>query len=415
MSDHERARGASGAPGRIPAGIAEELAAQGGRVTFARFMELALAHPADGYYSRTERLLGPRGHFSTAPYLSPAFGRAIGRLLEELVDASLQAGVARPIPVVELGAGEGDLGKTVLGEWEVARADLRERMTYVIVEIGSRLRARQRRALAEYVDKGWRVRQAEDIDAAVVGADSAVVLGNEFVDALPVHLVDVRGPRPREAWVEVDLGAGGGPQEVWAPLSPEAEAELRAVAMTVECSALRRLTRDGFIELRPAAGSLLRRLAAAVPAACLLTIDYGSWHGDPEAATSGPWGCAPSEAPVAPRNAPLRGRTVRGYFRHQAVADPYLRVGRQDLTADVDFRALDIHGREVGFETVLFTTVAGLLRADGGEGRLKALLRRAGGLTGGSLEADREATILEALLDEQGLGGAFKVMLQVRE
>jgi SAM-dependent MidA family methyltransferase len=154
--------------------------------------------------------------------------------------------------------------------------------------------------------------------------------------------------------------------------------------------------------LRPGIGSFMWQVAAIMPEGCLLTIDYGGWPSSAETET-GCW-CRPS-------GEPSYGRTVRAYFRHQLVSDPYVRVGRQDLTADVDFRALDLHGRGIGFETVLYTSVAALLLADGGEEELRALRASAGG----SLEADRETSILEALLDDEGLGGAFKVMLQVRE
>jgi SAM-dependent MidA family methyltransferase len=108
-------------------------------------------------------------------------------------------------------------------------------------------------------------------------------------------------------------------------------------------------------------------------------------------------------------------RTIRGYFRHQLVVDPYARVGHQDLTADVDFRAVDLHGSATGFETVLFTTVADLLRADGGQDRLSELRGRALSPSTDALQAGREAQVLENLLDPGRLGGAFKAMLQVRE
>jgi len=264
---------------------------------------------------------------------------------------------------------------------------------------------------------GWRVQWSETVDAVLAGPVPAVVVGNEFVDALPVHLVDVRGERPLEAWVELGPSAGedAAVREVWDALSEDAEAELRALFGSTDGPDLRPLTRDGIIELRPATGILLRQLAAGSPAVCLLTIDYGEWFGEPGATPDAP--SAESDAGLGRPATRLRsyGRTVRGYFRHQPVADPYERVGRQDLTADVDFRALDAHGRQSGFETVLFTTVAELLLADGGEERLEALRREALHPSSTTLDADHQATVLEALLDEQGLGGAFKVMLQVRE
>ncbi|MFH0917353.1 MAG: SAM-dependent methyltransferase [bacterium] len=429
MNAYDKSAGVSS----VPAGIAREMAAEGGRVTFARFMELALTHPTDGYYSRTGRLLGRRGHFSTAPHLSPAFRGAVSRLLTELVDASLAnispgdaslvdaspvdashvavpaaAGPSgadavgrQPFAVIELGGGEGDLVGAVLEGWQGARPELRERVVYSIVEIGEGLRARQRAAVSGMLARGWDVRWADALTGAVAGTRPGVIVGNEFVDALPVHLVDVRGPRPLEAWVDLDPDGGGRVSELWGDLSREAKAELRFLFGGAEGDRLRSLSRDGVMELRPTVGSLLRQIVAVMPEGCLLTVDYGDWFKGVEAGT-GRW-CGPS-------GEPSYGRTVRGYFRHQLVTDPYVRVGNQDLTADVDFRALDLHGRESGFETVLFTSVAALLLADGGEAELSVLQARAGD----SLQADREAGVLEALLDEQGLGGSFKVMLQVR-
>lgn len=388
------------------------MAAQGGRVTFASFMDLALTHPTDGYYSQTETLLGPEGHFSTAPRLSEVFNQSVGRLLEELVDDVLGSALDRSpgaaaaaLTLIELGAGEGDLAKAVLEKWQTDRPDLRGRLTYMIVEVGEQLRARQRQVLKGAIDRGWRVVWAGTVAEALAGVGAAVIVGNEFIDALPVHLVNVRGKEPAEAWVELDQTRAGAdssmsvmPRETWGALSEESRTELEVVFGTTEAGALRALTRDGIIELRPSAGELMRTLATGPPAVCLLTVDYGEWFaGSARDGSSGP-------------ALPLYGRSLRGYFRHQLVTDPYVRVGRQDLTADVDFRALDLHGQNAGFETVLFTTVADLLCANGGEQRLEALRREAGG----ALEADRQATVLEGLVDAQGLGGAFKVMLQVR-
>jgi SAM-dependent MidA family methyltransferase len=436
MSDRGRRPGerASGQrAGGVPPGIAREIAAEGGRVTFGRFMELALTHPSEGYYSRTDPLLGARGHFSTAPCLSPEFNESVGRLLEELVAAVLPPSDAAPLMValVELGGGGGDLAKAVLLRLQRERPDLRDRVVYTIVDVGDRPRALQRRALARLIEGGWKVAWAHVLEAGVAERAPRVVIGNEFVDALPVHLVDVRGDQPLEAWVEIGPSGEAGPragsgtspatelQEVWAGLSAEVEAELRATLGTVEASDLRGLSRDGLIEVRPRVGPLLRQLAEGHAECCLVTIDYGDWFAADRAnASRAATATDPDSRGDSARSrrderaaAPLRGRTLRGYFRHQLVTDPYVRVGRQDLTADVDFGALDLHGRRAGFETVLYTTVAEMLRGDAGEERLEALLRRAGT----SLAADRRAAILGQLLDGEGLGGAFKVMLQVSE
>jgi SAM-dependent MidA family methyltransferase len=234
----------------LPAGIAAQMAAEGGSVPFARFMELALTHPTDGYYSSDDVLLGARGHFSTAPVLSPEFNETVARLMEELTVGMAGGATVR---LVELGGGEGRLARAVLERLSEERPDMKRRVGYTIVEVGQGMRARQRRALARLTADGWRVEWAPTLTGALSGAqgEPTVVVGNEFVDALPVHLVDVSGDKAREAWVEVEPCAsedgGAGIRETWADLSPEAAAELRMLFGTEDTAALRSVSRDGTI------------------------------------------------------------------------------------------------------------------------------------------------------------------------
>jgi SAM-dependent MidA family methyltransferase len=391
-----------------PSEIVEQIVAEGGRVPFARFMELALAHPTEGYYAGSNSLLGPRGHFTTAPILSPEFNATTARLVEELVAASA-AETPAAVDLIELGGGEGQLAKAVLGRLAGERPDLESRVTYTIVEMGDGLRACQRRALARASAAGRRVKWAPSLASAVAAgrAGPTIVMGNEFIDAMPVHLVGVSEDGVREAWVEVESAVAGGGgatlREVWDGPCPEAAAELRMLFGTEGAADLRILSQDGVIELRPAVGDLFRELTRKGGPSCLLTVDYGEWFGEGPLSDSSK-GAAAGSTVVAPYQ-----RTLRGYYRHQLVRDPYERVGAQDLTADVDFRALDAHGRAAAFETVLYTSVAAMLRGDSGAERLAELERRASR----SLEVDRRSSALRMLLDVQGVGGAFKVMLQV--
>ena len=391
--------------------IAECIEAEGGLVTFARFMELALTHPTLGYYSRAGRLLRHHGDFSTAPALSPFFNATLARLLTELVEASLTAadgsaaappGLQKP-SVVELGGGEGHLAEGVLRFWDEQRPDLRDRTAYRIVEIGAKLRQRQAAAVEALSTAGWDVAWGADLEQACAGTRPAVMFGNEFVDALPVHLVSIVDGAAREEYVKP---GSEGLEPVWGDLSDATAAEIELLFGTNDPQSLAGLTDDGTLEVRPAFRGLLRRMAAVMPCGSLVTIDYGEWFrgvSDP----GEDWSCVGQAG---------RRRTVRGYFKHQMVLDSLARPGRQDLTADVDFAALDRHGREAGFETVLLTTLAAFLRAGGAEQELQAL--RGGCMLAAAaadpLENDRQATVLEGLLDEEGLGGAFKLMVQVR-
>lgn len=391
--------------GAPPKGITGEIAVAGGRVTFARFMELALTHPTEGYYSAGDVLLGPHGDFSTAPALSPDFRDSLARLVEELMvgmRSADESALDGRVSFVELGGGHGELLGAVLSRLVCRQPFLRESVTFTVVEVGRALRARQRRALARPLHAGWCVEWAPTLAAALERMAGAVlVVGNEFIDALPVHLVDARGDVVLEEWVEGasanEVDAEGSLVQTWGPVTAEVERELGVLFGTSEAAALRKRTREGVLEVRPAAGRLLEALGRRGRPCCLITVDYGSWFGGGEPGSAeGGAGCY--------------RRTLRGYFRHERTEDLLARIGRQDLTADVDFRALDLHGRRAGFETVLYTTVAALLQGDGRVERLTELRSQADD----SLDADRRACVLQGLLDPEGVGGAYKLMLQVK-
>ncbi|HEV7391299.1 MAG TPA: class I SAM-dependent methyltransferase, partial [Burkholderiales bacterium] len=65
--------------------IRSEIAASGGWISFARYMELALYAPGTGYYSAGSTKLGPGGDFVTAPEISPLFGRSVARQIGQLM------------------------------------------------------------------------------------------------------------------------------------------------------------------------------------------------------------------------------------------------------------------------------------------------------------------------------------------
>ena len=59
----------------------------GGPMTFARFMDLALYDPEHGYYASGTRGPGRTGDFLTAPESHPIFGWTVARQLEEVWEA----------------------------------------------------------------------------------------------------------------------------------------------------------------------------------------------------------------------------------------------------------------------------------------------------------------------------------------
>ena len=115
---------------------------QGGRLSFAEYMQLALYAPGLGYYSAGARKFGAAGDFVTAPELSPLFAAAVARQCAEVL-AKLAGG-----SVLELGAGSGVMAADLL--IELHKLD-RLPQEYLILEVSADLRQRQRELLQSRV------------------------------------------------------------------------------------------------------------------------------------------------------------------------------------------------------------------------------------------------------------------------
>src|SRR5947209_10096503 len=89
--------------------IEAEIAAAGGWISFARYMQLALHAPGLGYYASGARKFGPEGDFVTAPEITPLFGRCMALQARQVIEAT--GG-----DILELGPGSGALAADMMDE-----------------------------------------------------------------------------------------------------------------------------------------------------------------------------------------------------------------------------------------------------------------------------------------------------------
>lgn len=306
-----------------------------GPMPFARFMELALYAPDGGYYRADGARPGREGDFITAPELHPIFGATLATAIEEIWR---RMGAPAPFVVRELGAGTGALAVAILDGLQTARSPLLESIVYEPVEVDERRLEGFAGRLAAH-DHGDRHRAP---GAPIVG----IVLGNEVLDALPVHRVRRRGKALRE--IAVDVGPDGRFVEVEiAPSTP-------AVATYLENAGIE-LVDGQTAEFALGLERWIADVVAHLTRGVLLLIDYG--------------------APANELYDPIRRRdgTLRAYVRHQVHDDPYRHVGRQDLTAHVDVTAVERAAHAAGLATIGITTQAEALMGLGIEARLQAI------------------------------------------
>ncbi|HEV7913421.1 MAG TPA: SAM-dependent methyltransferase [Albitalea sp.] len=283
----------------------------GGWLPFDRFMALALYAPGLGYYTRDDRQFGllpsSGSDFVTAPELSPLFGRALARQVQQAIGAGAGA------TLWEFGAGSGALALQLL---ETLGDSVR---AYRIVELSGTLRERQRATLQAHAAK---LQWHDSLPDTMQG----VVVGNEVLDAMPVQLLRFDGRQWQERGVTV-AGGGFAWQDRPTTLAPPHDGPFAAGTVT---------------EIHPQAEAFIATLAQRLTRGAAFFIDYGF--------------------PAAEYYHPQRvGGTLMCHRAHRADADPLVDVGAKDITAHVDFTGIALAGQEAGLDVLGYTTQARFL------------------------------------------------------
>ena len=302
---------------RHAAHIRDTIAQAGGWISFAQFMNLALHAPGLGYYSAGLHKFGRAGDFVTAPELGSLFATSLARQAAQL----LQNGSLSEI--IEYGAGSGRLARDLL--CALAELDCLPQR-YCILEVSADLRARQKMLLD---------REAPQIASRVVWLDAmpptidALVIANEVLDAMPVHVVHARNDGIDEVGVVAGIDGFAWQTRTAAGALLEAAQQLPIVP---GCTT----------EIGLAAAAFTRTLAASIKRGAAIFIDYGF----------------PAREFYHPQRS---GGTLMCHYRHHAHADPLCLVGLQHITAHVDFSAIAGAAVDGGCELLGYTGQAQFL------------------------------------------------------
>ncbi|MBS1190663.1 MAG: hypothetical protein H6R10_2455 [Rhodocyclaceae bacterium] len=332
-------------------------------MSFARFMELALYAPGLGYYAAGAQKFGAAGDFVTAPEMTPFFGRALARQVAEVMAS------AAPF-VLEAGAGSGRLAADLLLELE-RLGSLPER--YLILELSGDLRQRQQATLAAAAPHLLaRVEWLDRLPERFAGA----IVGNEVLDAMPVHLVAWRENGILERGVGLDAAGAFAWRE-----QPAAGALLTAAQQIAEQCGLP----PGFeSEIGLAAQAWAAEWGRILTQGTLLLIDYGF--------------------PRREFYHSQRGRgTLMCHYRHHAHPDPFYLPGLQDITAHVDFTGIIASAHGAGLE----------LQGYAGQGQFLlncGILERLAELPAESPEYIRSAGAVNKLILPHEMGELFKII-----
>jgi NADH dehydrogenase [ubiquinone] 1 alpha subcomplex assembly factor 7 len=344
------------------------------------YIRACVADPEHGYWQRAETI-GTGGDFITSPEISQVFGELLG-----LWCAVTWQGMGSPNPLrlIELGPGRGTLMRDMLRAARAVPAFLAAARVYLI-ETSASLREVQKSTLASSPRRRGSAQLSTAFPPGVVdprlrGDDvpiewhraleevpegAAIVIANEFLDALLIRQLVFDGAVWRERVVAVDETGG-----LRFGLGAEADVESETTGASPAPGAI--------LELRAGEDELLARLAERKQPLVALFIDYG-----------------PAEWAV--------GDTLQAVRRH-AWVDPLATPGLADLTAHVQFARLAQKARAAGLAVDGPMTQAEFL------GRLGINERAARLMAANPQEAAGIEAGVQRLVSPTGMGGLFKVL-----
>ena len=256
----------------------------------------------------------------------------------------------RGLQMVEAGAHDGRLARDILAWLRAERPDLFPQVEYWIVEPSARRQGWQETTLADFAEQ---IRWVPDLEtlwaspkASVPGPSSegrtpnrtpgftgitGIIFSNELLDSFPVHRLG--WDAKQRSWFEWGVTLDGG-RFVWARMQKAPSLPNGSTLQQFNASVdLRAVLPDGFtIEVCPAAEHWWRAAAKALQRGKLLTIDYG----------------LTTEELLMPER---RDGTLRAYHKHRLITDLLAHPGEQDLTAHLDFSAIQAAGEAAGLKT----------------------------------------------------------------
>jgi len=341
-----------------------------GPLTFADYMRECLYHPVHGYYSKAESKRF--ADYYTSVDVHPIFARLLARQFAEMWES---LGHPAEFMVVEAGAGSGRFAAEVLDFCEAKPPAFYDALRYVAVE-----RSASRREQATIHSKrhaaGGHFTSSAEVPAHIA---AGCFFSNELVDALPVHRVVMDGGTLKEILVGFRDGRFA---EVLAPISTCAISEYFAAQNITLCE-------GQHAEAALEACDWITEIGRRLQRGYVLTVDYGH----------------PASDLFDEHH--MRG-TLLAYQNHRASEDFYGSPGEQDLTAHVNFTALELWGKRAGLETAGFTSQTSFLLALGQGNEFADLYDE------GQTEADRAKARLQlkTLIYPEGMGERFQVLIQ---
>ncbi len=358
-------------PTPLATSLAEHISAEG-PITFAKYMDACLYDPRHGYYTRAGQT--PRRDYFTSVDASSIFGRLLARQFQEMW---VKLEKSAEFLLVELGAGPGTLAAQILDFTADSFPEFYSALQYIAVERSPARRAAAAASvsLAKHA-AAVHFSMVSDLPAEV---PCGCIFSNEFFDALPVHRLLREGNDVREIYVGL---RPSGLCEQFGALSTTALAEyLTEQKITLQ--------EEQQAEINLEACEWIREVGRRLGRGFALTIDYGH------------------QAEELYDHRHMRG-TLLAYDKHRASENFFRAPGEQDLTAHVNFSALERDGSLAGLQRTGFTSQSNFLLSLERHSDFADLQSP----TMSETQQTRARLLFKTLIYPEGMGETFQVLIQ---
>jgi SAM-dependent MidA family methyltransferase len=260
------------------------------------------------------------------------------------------------------------------------RPELFARLEYCLIEPSPTRRKWQEQTLRDWLPK---IKWTADVAEAGSAPANRIIFCNEFLDAMPVHRL--AWDAAKKKWDECYVACQHG-KFIWRQAAPPPELEECLPCVGADLAAV--LPAGFVIEHSPSAVAWWKKAAKTLTYGKLLTIDYG---------LTGQEQFRPERSPG----------TLRAFTRHRLGGDVLDNPGECDLTAHVNFSAIEAAGRSAGLVTEELTE----------QGNFLAQILAQTETNPGGFETWTPARTkqFQTLTHPEHLGRAFRVLIQGRE
>lgn len=289
-----------------------------GPISFKNFLEHALYNPDHGYYSSGKVQIGKKGDFYTSPNVHASFGKVISNLAAKAYETLR----VKDFNIVELGAGKGYLALDILDTLKTEYPYIYKNIKYKVIEIAEKSAHIEKSFLKEHLNKIEWFKSIRDLCNYPV---NGLVLSNEFFDALPFSRLKQVDGELKEIFVDLE---DDNLVEIYKnPSSADLKEYLGYHSI--------KLVNNQEIEVNLAARNVINDINSILSSGFVLTIDYGYL------------------ADEIYSEKRMKG-TFRCFYKHKLNSDPYINIGFQDITSDVNFSDLIQYGEKKGLHYIKY-------------------------------------------------------------